>query len=126
MDVSRYETCGVHLQGTEAVWPAPVEAFLKSHQNAGVPDNNQLVITTPASGSSYLYLPDLDPQHNQRIPFTATFSNSSADLHWFVNDNYIGASKSGGTVFWPLGKGTHRIVCSDGNGKSRLVAISVK
>jgi len=126
-DVSRYETCEVHLQGPETAWPAQVETFLKTHQNAGAnPGKNDLVITDPANGSSYLYLPDLDPQHNQRIPFTATFGNPSADLHWFVDDHYIGASKSGGSVFWPLGKGTHRIVCSDGKGKSRVAAISVK
>jgi len=63
---------------------------------------------------------------SQRIAFTATFSNPSVDLHWFVDEHYIGASKSGGSVFWPLDKGKHRIVCSDGKGKSRAVAISVK
>ncbi|MEI6178862.1 MAG: penicillin-binding protein 1C, partial [Verrucomicrobiota bacterium] len=88
-DVSRYETCEVHLHGPEAVWPVQVEAFLKTHPNAGAnPGKNDLVITDPANGSSYLFLPDLDPQHNQRIPFTATFSNPSVDLHWFVDDQY--------------------------------------
>ena len=126
-DVSRYETCEVHLQGAEAVWPVQVEAFLKTRQRADESaDKNELVITTPANGSSYLYLPDTHEPQNQRIPCTANFSNSSADLHWFVNDNYIGASKSGGTIFWPLRKGRHRIVCADTNGKSRAVVISVK
>ena len=126
-DVSRYETCEVHLQGTESVWPVAVEAFLKSRQSSGAAaDNNELVITTPATGSSFLYVPDMSQQQNQRIPFTANFGNSTADLHWFVNDNYIGASKSGGTLFWPLSQGRHRIVCAEVNGKSRLAVIVVK
>ena len=126
-DISRYETCEVHLQGSEAVWPVEVEAFLKTQQNSGEnADRSELVITTPANGSSYLYLPETNRQGHQRIPFTANFSNSSADLHWFVNDGFIGASKSGGTIFWPLSKGRHRIVCSDAKGGSSCVVISVK
>jgi membrane carboxypeptidase/penicillin-binding protein PbpC len=104
-----------------------VEAFLKTQQNSGEnADRSELVITTPANGSSYLYLPETNRQGHQRIPFTANFSNSSADLHWFVNDGFIGASKSGGTIFWPLSKGRHRIVCSDAKGGSSCVVISVK
>lgn len=126
-DVSRYETCEVHLQGTEAVWPVEVEAFLKTQQSAEkIADTSELVITAPANGSSYLYLPEMIRRENQRIPFTASFSNAAADLHWFVNDGFIGASKSGGTIFWPLSKGRHRIVCSDANGRNCCVVISVK
>ena len=126
-DVSRYETCELHLQGSEAAWPVKVETFLKAHPNAGGnPGKNDLVITDPANNSSYLYLPDPDPQHNQRIPFTATSGNPVADLHWFVDDQYVGVSKSGTSVFWPLSKGKHRIVCSDASGRNRAVAISVK
>jgi membrane carboxypeptidase/penicillin-binding protein PbpC len=48
------------------------------------------------------------------------------DLHWFVNDQYLGTSKSGGNLFWSLRKGTHRIVCTDPSGKSQDVVISVR
>lgn len=126
-DVSRYETCEVHLLGTEAVWPARVETFLKHRQNAETTAaRNELVVTSPASGSAYLYVPDPNQQENQRIPFTAHSADRSADLHWFVNDSYVGASKSGGTFFWPLSKGNHHVVCSDSRGASRSVRISVK
>ncbi|MCX6878264.1 MAG: penicillin-binding protein 1C [Verrucomicrobia bacterium] len=126
-DVSRYETCEVHLLGTAAVWPVAVEAFLKTQPSAGGDDDKcELVITTPANGSSYLFMPDMAQPQQQRIPFTANFSNASADLHWFVNDQYLGASKSGETLFWSLSKGQHRIVCADPKGKSRGVVISVR
>jgi penicillin-binding protein 1C len=126
VDVSRYETCEVHLLGTEAIWPVQVDAFLKSRQQAAnEAGKHELVITSPANGSAYLFMPDTAQPDSQRIPFTATTGNP-ADLHWFVNDSYLGTSKSGGTIFWPLSKGTHRVVCSDTQGASRSVRISVK
>lgn len=126
-DVSRYETCETHLLGSDPVWPVRVAAFLKSRQDPEKDvTKNELVITSPANGSAYLFMPDEDQQERQRIPFTANTGSSSADLHWFVNDNYVGATKSGGTLFWPLSKGTHRVVCSDTRGSSRSVRISVK
>ena len=126
-EVSRYETCEVHRLGTQAVWPVQVEAYLKSRRTAGRGTaTNELVITSPANGSAYLFMPDADQREFQRIPFTAKSANAAADLHWFVNDSYIGAAKSGDTVFWPLSKGTHRVVCSDTQGTNRSVRISVK
>lgn len=125
--VSRYEACNVHLLGPEAVWPVQVQTFLQHRQDKGkAAEKNELVVTSPAHGSAYLYLPDANLHENQRIPFIATSSRSSAELHWFVNDRYIGASPSGEPLFWPLAKGTHRIVCSDSHGTSRSVRISVK
>ncbi len=126
-DISRYETCEPHILNSDAVWPARVAAFLKSRQEAEqAAGKNELVITSPANRSAYLYLPDAARPDAQRIPFTATSGNPAADLHWFVNDSPIGASKSGGTIFWPLSKGTHRVVCSDTKGASRSVSILVK
>lgn len=126
-DISGYETCGVHMLGSEAVWPVRVEAFLKSRSDM---ENDltkpELVITSPATGSSYLFMPDANQQDHQRIAFTADCGSSLAELHWFVNDTYVGVSKSGGTLFWPLSKGKHHVVCSDTGGASRSVSISVK
>ncbi len=127
VDVSRYEACEVHLLGSDAVWPVRVEAFMKSRQDVGkATAKNELVVTSPANGSAYLFMPDENQQENQRIAFTAKSDSTSSDLHWFVNDRYVGASKSGGTLFWPLSKGTHHVVCSDTRGASRSVRISVR
>lgn len=126
-DVSRYETCEVHMLGSDPVWPVRVAAFLKSREDAGKEvTKNELVITSPANGSAYLFMPDEDQQERQRIPFTANTGNASTELHWFVNDSYMGATKPGEPLFWPLSKGTHRVVCSDTRGASRSVRISVK
>jgi membrane carboxypeptidase/penicillin-binding protein PbpC len=88
--------------------------------------NTGLTITSPADGSTYLYVRDANPRGGQRIPLTATAGDSSATLHWFVNDAYIGGSRSGGTVFWDLRTGTHRVVCSDSSGASRSIRIVVR
>lgn len=125
--VSRYETCGAHLSGPNAVWPVQVDAFLKSRQDLGKDaTKNELVMTSPANGSAYRFMPDEHQEDHQRIPFTANCGDSAADIHWFVNDSYVGASKSGDPLFWPLSKGVHRVVCSDTRGVSRSVRISVK
>jgi penicillin-binding protein 1C len=125
--VSRYETCGAHLSGHDAVWPVQVDAFLKSRQDLGKDTaKNELVMTSPANGSVYRFMPDEHQENHQRIPFAANCGDSAADIHWFVNDRYVGASKSGDPLFWPLSKGVHRVVCSDTGGVSRSVQISVK
>ena len=125
--VSRYETCEVHRFGREAVWPARVAEFLRSRGDAdAMAGNSGLAITSPANGSAYLFVRDANPRGGQRIPLTATAGDPAATLHWFVNDEYLGASQSGGTLFWDLRAGTHRVVCSDTRGASRSVRISVK
>jgi penicillin-binding protein 1C len=124
--VSRYETCEVHRFGREAVWPQRVAEFLRSRGDAeAMAGHSGLAITSPANGSAYLFVRDANPRGGQSIPLTATAGDPAATLHWFVNDHYIGASQSGGTLFWELRAGTHRVVCSDTRGASRSVRISV-
>lgn len=126
-NVSRYQTCEVHRFSREAVWPPRVAGFLRSRGDAGsMAANTGLTITSPADGSTYLYVRDANPRGGQRIPLTATAGDSSTTLHWFVNDAYIGGSRSGGTVFWDLRTGTHRVVCSDSSGASRSIRIVVR
>jgi penicillin-binding protein 1C len=124
--VSRYETCEVHRFGREAVWPQRVAEFLRSRGEAdAMAGNSGLAITSPADGSAYLLVREANPRGGQSIPLTATAGNPAATLHWYVNDQYIGASRSGGTLFWDLRAGTHRVVCSDTGGASRSIRISV-
>ncbi|MCU0782400.1 MAG: hypothetical protein MUF04_15075 [Akkermansiaceae bacterium] len=82
-------------------------------------------MTSPADGSAYLSLPGAHPAGRQSIPLTATAGDPAATLHWFVNDQYIGQSRSGDTLFWELRVGAHRLVCSDTRGASRSVRIVV-
>jgi penicillin-binding protein 1C len=125
--VSRYETCEVHRFGRDAVWPQRVAEFLRSRgETDAMAGNNGLAITSPADGSAYLLVREANPRGGQSIPLTATAGNPAATLHWYVNDQYIGASRSGGTLFWDLRAGTHRVVCSDTRGASRSIRISVK
>lgn len=125
--VSRYQTCEVHRFSHEAVWPPRVAEFLRIRGDAeSMGGDGGLAITSPANGSSYLFVRDANPRGGQRIPLTATAGDPAATLHWFVNDTYIGESRSGGTVFWDLRAGTHHVVCSDSRGASRSIRIVVK
>ena len=47
-------------------------------------------------------------------------------LHGFINDRYVGASRPGAPMFWPLQRGTFQIVCSDVQGASDRVRIAVE
>lgn len=125
--VSRYETCEVHRFSREAVWPPRVAEFLRIRGEAeSMAGNTGLTITSPADGSTYLHVRDANPRGGQRIPLTATSGDPSATLHWFVNDSSIGGTRSGGTIFWDLRAGTHRVVCSDSRGASRSIRIVVR
>jgi penicillin-binding protein 1C len=103
-----------------------VAEFLRRHGDAdAMARNSGLAISSPANGSAYLYVREANPRGGQSIPLTATADDPAATLHWFVNDEYLGTSQSGGTLFWNLRPGTHRIVCSDTRGASRTVRITV-
>lgn len=69
-------------------------------------------ILAPADGSAYRLVPDGDGLR-QKLPLIAT-GNSSSDgrLHWFIDDCPVASSVSGETIFWPLERGTHQIVCA--------------
>lgn len=126
--VTRFQTCEAHRFGPDPVWPPRVAEFLRTrgHAEAMAADGGGLAITSPADGSAYLVVRDANPAGRQRIPLTATAGDPAAALHWFVNDQYIGESRSGGTLFWDLRPGSHRVVCSDARGASRTVRISVR
>lgn len=124
--VTRYQTCEVHRFGRDPVWPPQVADFLRSSDATATDNGGGLAISSPADGSAYLFVRDANPRIGQRIPLTATAADATSALHWFVDDTYLGESRSGETIFWPLSAGTHRIVCSDSRGASRSVRITVR
>ncbi len=124
--VTRYESCQVHAHGPEPVWPPRVAEFLRQRGDAGgAVEGAGLAITSPADGSSYLYVRDSLSPGRQSIPLTATAGSPRARLHWFVNDRYLGESRSGESLFWDLRPGVHRVVCADDSGASRSARIVV-
>ena len=125
--VSRYETCSLHRQGVEATWPVAVASYL----NLGKPSKEESTpiesvrIRTPARGSVYRWMPELDV-NAQQLALEAGSDRSGETLHWFVDDRPVGKSRTGESLFWPLERGAHQIVCSSVRGPSDRVQIVVE
>jgi penicillin-binding protein 1C len=124
--VSRHEICPVHRNGSEAVWPLAVASFLARRSAPGPEEPAEAVrIRTPARGSTYRWMPDLDVDA-QRLALDAASDRAGETLHWFVDDKPVGKSHAGTPLFWPLERGTHQIVCSSARGPSDRVQIAVE
>ena len=84
-----------------------------------------LRIRSPARGSTYRWLPDLDVDA-QKLALDAASDRAGETLHWFVDDRPVGRSQAGAPLFWPLARGMHQIVCSTARGLSDRVEIAVE
>jgi penicillin-binding protein 1C len=124
--VSRHEICPVHRSGAEAVWPLAIASFL-ARRAAPEPEQptESVRIRTPARGSTYRWLPDLDVDA-QKLALDAASDRAGETLHWFIDDRPVGQSRTGELLFWPLERGTHQIVCSTARGPSDRVEIAVE
>ncbi len=125
--VSRYETCSLHRDGMEATWPVAVASYLNSRDHAKTERDllETICIRTPARGSVYRWIPELEVDA-QRLALEAGSDRTGEILHWFVDDRPVGKSRSGETLFWPLERGAHQIVCSSVRGPSDRVQITVE
>ena len=124
--VSRHETCPVHRDGTEDAWPVAVASFLARRAAPAPEDPAEAVhIRTPARGSTYRWMPDLDVDA-QRLALDAASDRAGETIHWFVDDRSVGKSRAGEPLFWPLERGKHQIVCSTARGLSDRVEIAVE
>jgi penicillin-binding protein 1C len=125
--VSRFEPCTVHRADGVEHWPVEVASFLNQQRAPRRPADRvpPLRITSPARGSIYRVLEDVAGSV-QRLPLEAASATGGEQLHWFINDRYLGASRSASPLFWPLQRGTYQIVCSDACGASDQVEIAVE
>lgn len=87
-------------------------------------------ITSPLRGAAYTVRARRSgADADARIAFSATVDAGVRQVYWFVDDDYIGASASGETVFWQAdGAGTHLARAVDDHGRSdtrelRIVAV---
>lgn len=126
--VTRHELCRVHRADGSETWPVEIASFLNRQRApaaARTAAPSPLHITSPAGGSTFRLLPGL-AEEVQRLPLEAASSAGGTPLHWFINDRYVGASRPGAPMFWPLQRGTFQIVCSDVQGASDRVRIAVE
>ena len=124
--VSRHETCPVHRKGSEAIWPTAVASFLNRLIEAATESPlATLRILTPARDSVYRQMPSHETLC-QQLAFEAATDRAGETLHWFVDDRPVGQSRSGQSLFWPLERGSHQIVCASARGLSDRVHIAVE
>ncbi|HUT34061.1 MAG TPA: penicillin-binding protein 1C [Planctomycetota bacterium] len=115
-------------------WPAELAAWLRRHgrHDALPPPHNPLCATadaadapprilSPASGQSYILLPDAA---HQRLSLQAT--SRAGVLYWFVNGTLLTTSAPLEPAFWALEPGTHTVLCADEAGRSASVTICVR
>ena len=132
--VTSCRACGVHVRAPDAAgqlaesWPPEVAQFLARQRAAPTTPVTKVArvrITSPAPGSSFRLVEDLAGTE-QRLPLNAAGLGSAGALHWFENDRYLGATRGGEPLFWPLARGHHQFVACDAAGHSDRVAITVE
>jgi penicillin-binding protein 1C len=83
------------------------------------------VITSPQPGLTYSLR--AASVGKQPLPLAAVTDADARQLYWFVNDRFVGRSKSGETFFWtPLpGDFVVRVVDDQGRADARDIRIAV-
>ena len=71
-------------------------------------------ILSPADGATYRLLPSILRTVSQKLPLEAAADNlpPGTRLHWFVDDRPVGTTLPRETLFWPLRRGRHTVVCA--------------
>ena len=71
-------------------------------------------ILSPADGATYRLLPSAYRTVSQKLPLEAAADGlpPGTRLHWFVDDRPVGTTLPRETLFWPLRRGRHTIVCA--------------
>jgi penicillin-binding protein 1C len=59
------------------------------------------------------------------IPFTAASDADDRNVHWFVDDAYVGVTPSSGTLFWPARPGRFVVRAVDDLGRTQTRALRV-
>jgi membrane carboxypeptidase/penicillin-binding protein PbpC len=101
-----------------------VASFLNRRAAPAGEASSSLRILSPARGSTFRRLPEAADW--QQLALKAASGQPGETLHWFVNDRPAGRSRPGDTVFWPLERGCHDIVCASARGLSDRVQIEVE
>jgi penicillin-binding protein 1C len=89
----------------------PTEAYGLRERTGRQPE-----ITSPRSKTDYVVR--LGDAAGTNIPFTAVADADSAEVFWFVDDAFIGKSKTGATLFWNAKPGTFNVRVVDEQGRA--------
>jgi membrane carboxypeptidase/penicillin-binding protein PbpC len=117
-------------------WPADLAAWLRQHgrgDNLAPPhfggcarrDEGEAppLILSPAAGQCYV-LQENAGAARQRLLLKA--ASRAGKVYWFIDGALQAAGAPLEPAFWPLERGPHTILCSDGAGRCASVAIEVR
>jgi len=99
------------------IWPNDLAPWF----SAKTQTTAKLQITSPATGQKYIRVPDME---NQKLSLKA--KGSHTELFWFINDKFYGRQSASNTLLWPIQKGSHKITCTNSQGKTAVSWITVK
>ena len=120
-------------EGLITVWPdeyrnwaaqqLPAQPHLQRAALAPVTAARGLQIVNPLGGATYLYDPTLRPEF-QTLRLRAR--GTDTDVSWEVDGERVGTTNAAGALEWPLKRGEHRIVATDGTGSRAETRITVR
>ena len=91
-----------------------------SGETAGTPP----IITSPQAGVTYNLR--MRKKHNLQLPLSAVTDADTSMLYWFMNQKFVGKSKSGETFFAEPPPGQYVVRVVDDKGRSDLRDVSIQ
>ncbi|MCX6349280.1 MAG: penicillin-binding transpeptidase domain-containing protein, partial [Candidatus Aureabacteria bacterium] len=137
--VSPLYPCRVHRAAADdrsdsrvaEVWPGEIMSYLEKNglSSRGEPTaagaaRRKLAITSPAAAQTFSLIEDL-PAVPQGLSLAAAAAGAKR-CFWFVDGELFAEADPSGACFWPLRPGRHAICCSDEEGNSDRVEITVE
>ncbi|MFN4181980.1 MAG: penicillin-binding transpeptidase domain-containing protein, partial [bacterium] len=87
------------------------------------PHSDALHIASPSPGSEYIFPSGL--HISGKIPLQAFTSTRDQIIYWFIQNQYIGSTRSGEILFHYLPSGSHEILAMNSSGKKQKVTIRI-
>ena len=81
------------------------------------------VITSPQSTVEYMV--SMQSKRSRQIPLKAVVDPDVTEVHWFVDQAYVGSSSGGNTLLWDSHPGYFEVLAVDDSGRSAHKAIRV-
>jgi membrane carboxypeptidase/penicillin-binding protein PbpC len=85
----------------------------------------RLAIAAPLAGATYLIDSTLRREF-QTLSLQAQGAAAGTSLEWLVNGATVGTVEAGGTLRWPLVRGTHVITVRDASGQRAQTRVEVR
>jgi penicillin-binding protein 1C len=81
-------------------------------------------VTSPGEGATYSLRPGARAE-GRGLPLTAVAAGGVYELHWFMDDAYLGHAPAGEPLIWEMAPGPHVAAVVDEQGRGETVAFRV-